>query len=75
MTAKIRLTRVGTKGKPRWRLVTQQETVKRNGKVIEVLGIYDPQIKPPLIKVNQERIKWWQEHGAQISLSAKKIIK
>ncbi len=75
MTAKIRLIRVGTKGKPRWRLVVQQETVKRNGKVIEVLGIYDPQIKPSFIKINQERIKWWQEHGAQTSLSAKKIIK
>lgn len=66
MATKIRLTRIGTKGKPHWRLVVQDERFNTKGRVIEILG------SPG--KINQERISWWLEHGAQMSEAAKKLV-
>ncbi len=75
MSAKIRLSRVGAKGKVRWRVVVQDVRVKRDGKVIELLGIYDPLTSPKFVKVNKERIDFWLGRGAQITPAVKRLIK
>jgi len=62
---KIRLRRIGTKGRPFYRVVVAQSTAARNGKFVETLGTYDPVVKPTKIEVDKERALHWLRTGAQ----------
>lgn len=62
---KIRLRRVGTKGRPFYRVVVAKSTAARNGKFVELIGTYDPVVKPTKIDLNQERALHWLRTGAQ----------
>gem|GEM_PF-4693163 len=61
---RIRLTRMGAKKKPFYRLVVADAKAPRDGRFIEVLGYYNPLTEPPVIKVNEERALLWLERGA-----------
>ena len=65
MAAKIRLTRMGAKKQPTYRVVIQEERSKRDGRFIENLGYYNPRTDPPTIVLNQERVNYWLGVGAQ----------
>jgi len=71
---RIRLTRMGAKKKPFYRLVVADAKAPRDGRFIEVLGYYNPLTEPPVIKVNEERALLWLERGAQPSDTAKSIL-
>ena len=71
---KIRLTQTGTKNSKKYRLIAIEEGKRRDGQAIEILGSYDPTIKPPKIIINKERIKYWISVGAQMTPSAKELI-
>lgn len=75
MSVKIRLSRVGSKNKPSYRVVVTPTRSKRDGKVIEIIGFYNPLPRPPQVKVNQERLKYWLSCGAQVTSAVKKILK
>lgn len=62
---KIRLRRIGTKGRPYYRVVVAHSTSARNGKFVEAIGTYDPVVKPTHIEVDQERALHWLRTGAQ----------
>ena len=62
---KIRLRRIGTKGRPFYRVVVAKSTAGRNGAFVETIGQYDPVVKPTLININQERALFWLLSGAQ----------
>lgn len=62
---KIRLRRIGTKGRPFYRVVVAKSTAGRNGAFVETLGQYDPVVKPTLININEERALHWLLSGAQ----------
>jgi small subunit ribosomal protein S16 len=62
---KIRLRRIGTKGRPFYRVVVAKSTAGRNGAFVETIGQYDPVVKPTLININQERALHWLLNGAQ----------
>lgn len=62
---KMRLRRVGTKGRPFYRVVVAPSTGGRNGRFVEVLGTYDPLAKPAAIKINEERALHWLMEGAK----------
>jgi len=62
---KIRLRRIGTKGRPFYRVVVAKSTAGRNGAFVETLGQYDPVVKPTLININEERALFWLLQGAQ----------
>jgi len=62
---KIRLRRIGTKGRPFYRIVVAEDKAGRNGKFVENLGIYDPVAQPKVIEVNEERALHWLLNGAQ----------
>lgn len=64
MSAKIRLSRVGSKGKPFYRVIVIDESEKRNGKPIEVIGHYDPRKEPSIFEINVEKAKEWIAKGA-----------
>ena len=71
---KIRLTRMGAKKAPFYRLVVTDSRVARDGKCIENLGTYNPMVEPAEIKLNEERVKYWLPVGAQMTDTAKELI-
>jgi small subunit ribosomal protein S16 len=75
MAVKIRLARMGSKKKPFYRLVAANSEAPRDGKFLEILGIYDPMKDPALAEINKEKVAYWLEKGAMISGSARAILK
>ncbi len=71
---KIRLAQTGTKNRKTYRIVVMEEGKKRDGKAIEVLGFYDPLVKPAKLSVKRDRIKYWLSVGAQLSPSTEKLL-
>jgi small subunit ribosomal protein S16 len=62
---KIRLTRIGAKKRPKYRVVVQESRTRRDGAVVEEIGFYDPQANPPELRIDQEKAKKWLGNGAQ----------
>jgi len=78
MAVKIRLTRLGAKKKPFYRVVIANSTAPRDGKFIEIVGTYDPMLakdSPDRVKLKQERIQYWLSVGAQPTERVAKLIK
>lgn len=71
---KIRLTQTGTTNKKKYRIVAIEEGKRRDGKAHEILGFYDPTVKPAVIKMDTERIKYWQSVGAQLTEGVQKLL-
>ena len=67
MAVSMRLTRVGGKKDPQWRVVVADRRSPRNGRFIETIGRYNPQTDPSTIVLNEERIRYWLSRGAQPS--------
>ena len=63
----IRLTRVGKKKQPSYRIVVQEKSKDPWGGAIEQLGHYDPLTDPATLNVKEERVRYWIEKGAQPS--------
>ncbi len=70
----IRLSRIGKKKKPFYRVVVIERTRPRNGRVRELVGTYDPLKKPAEIKLDAERIKYWLGVGAQPSDTVRELV-
>lgn len=64
MAVRIRLTRVGSRKNPIWRIVVADRRSPRDGRTIETIGQYNPQTDPSLIEVDEERARHWLTHGA-----------
>jgi len=75
MAVRIRLTRIGAKKKPYYRLVAANSEAPRDGKFLEILGSYDPMKDPAEITVHREKVDYWLKKGARVSGSAKAILK
>lgn len=71
---KIRLSQTGTKNKKKYRVLAIEEGKKRDGQAIEILGYYNPIVKPPEVKLNEERIEYWVSQGAQITDAVKALM-
>ncbi len=74
MAVKIRLTRIGKKRQPSYRVVVADSRGPRDGRYIEQIGRYDPRQEPSLVEINGERAAYWLSVGAQPSPQAKKLI-
>lgn len=75
MSVKIRLTRMGTKKKPFYRVVVVDSRKKRDGAYIENLGIYHPREEEEnKTKLNEERIRDWLSKGARPSHTVKVLL-
>ena len=75
MAVKIRLSRMGSKKRPFYRLVAANSEAPRDGRFIEILGYYDPMKDPAEVKVHKEKIRGWINNGAIVSGSAKAILR
>jgi small subunit ribosomal protein S16 len=71
----IRLTRVGAKKRPYYRIVVVEKAEARDGSYLEVLGTYNPLANPAEIKLNRERYDHWLHRGAQPSETVKSFLK
>lgn len=65
MAVKIKLQRIGKIRTPHYRVVIADSRTRRNGKVIENIGIYQPKEEPSVIQINSERAQYWLGVGAQ----------
>ena len=64
MSTKIRLKRIGSKGRPFYRVVVVDSRAPQDGRVIEVVGIYQPLAEPAAFEVDQDKVKGWLAKGA-----------
>lgn len=67
MAVRMRLTRVGGRKDPIWRIVVADSRSPRDGRVIETIGHYNAQTQPSTIRVDEDRARHWLERGAQPS--------
>ena len=72
---RLRLTRVGAKKNPIWRIVATDQRSPRDGRFIEIVGRYNPQTEPSTIEVNAERAQYWLDQGAQPTGQVKKLLR
>jgi small subunit ribosomal protein S16 len=75
MSVRLRLTRVGGRNNPVWRVVVADQRSKRDGRVIETVGHYNAQTNPSTIVLDETRIKDWLARGAQPTDTVKKLLR
>lgn len=71
----IRLSRIGKKKQPYYRVVVIEKTRPRDGRFVEIVGTYNPLKKPAEVKLNAERIKHWLSQGAQPSDTVRSFLR
>ncbi len=74
MSVKIRLARTGSKGQPSYRVVIADERTARCGRVIEVVGHYNPLVEPSLFTVDKEKVLEWIAKGAIPTETVRKML-
>jgi small subunit ribosomal protein S16 len=75
MAVRLRLTRVGSKKNPIYRVVAADSRSPRDGRFIEIIGRYNPQTDPSTIELDKAKVEDWLAKGAQPSDSVAKLIK
>jgi small subunit ribosomal protein S16 len=75
MSVRVRLTRVGSKKNPIWRVVVADQRSPRDGRFIETIGHYNPQTEPSTIRIDEERLQHWIARGAQPTGTVKQLMK
>ena len=71
----MRLTRVGGKKNPIWRVVVADQRSPRDGRVIETIGRYNAQVEPSEIVLDEQRLRHWLDRGAQPSNTVRKLMR
>ena len=71
----IRLRRTGTTKRPYYRVVVADSRMTRDGRFVEVLGHYDPRRDPAVVKIDNERAKFWMDRGARASDTVRSLLK
>lgn len=72
---KIRLTRIGKKKAPLYRIVVADARSPRDGRFIEEIGTYDPKQDPSVFHIDEEAAKKWLNNGAQPTAEVAKLLK
>jgi small subunit ribosomal protein S16 len=70
----IRLSRVGARKQPHYRVVVIEKDRARNGRSIEVVGTYNPRTNPASVEFKRDRIDYWTSKGAQLSERVGKLL-
>lgn len=71
---RIRLSRVGKKGHPAYRIVVAEAKSPRDGSYLEWIGTYDPMQNPPAITLKHDRAQHWLSVGAQATEPVQRIL-
>jgi small subunit ribosomal protein S16 len=75
MAVRLRLTRIGGKKDPVWRVVVADQRSPRDGRIIETVGRYNAQTDPSTISIDEERVRHWLSQGAQPTDQVRKLLK
>ncbi len=75
MALKLRLTRMGSKKKPFYRIVAVDSASRRDGRALDYVGYYNPMTEPADIKIDQDKVKNWIELGAQPTDTVRSLLK
>ena len=75
MAVRLRLTRVGGKKDPVWRVVVADQRSPRDGRIIETVGQYNAQTEPSTIVLKEDRVREWLDKGAQPTATVRKLLK
>ena len=75
MAVRIRLTRLGRKKKPFYRIIVADSERARDGKFLDILGTYDPIKDPAAVTIDKEKLQDWLGKGALPSTTVKSLIK
>ncbi len=75
MPVKIRLKRMGAKKHPIYRVVVANSTEARDGRFIETIGTYDPNVDPPAVSIDEEKALRWLGHGAQPTDTTRALLR
>ena len=75
MAVRIRMTRMGAKKRPFYRLVAADSEAPRDGRFLEILGYYDPMKDPAVVKIHEDKLSYWLKEGASVSEAVKAILK
>ncbi|MGW8193627.1 MAG: 30S ribosomal protein S16 [Desulforhopalus sp.] len=75
MAVRIRLTRLGKKKKPFYRIIVADSECKRDGKFLDIVGTYDPLKDPAMITIDNDKLQEWIGRGALPTTTVKSLIK
>jgi len=75
MAVKMRLTRMGKKKQPFYRVVVCDSRAPRQGRYIDLVGTYDPLQEPSEIKLDLDKVRSWLSKGVQPTVTVKRLLK
>ena len=72
---RIRLRRIGLKGQPTYRIIAADKEAPRDGRFLEILGVYNPRTNPATIHIKEDRVFHWMKNGALPTEAVEQIFK
>ncbi|MEA3347588.1 MAG: 30S ribosomal protein S16 [Pseudomonadota bacterium] len=75
MAVKLRLTRKGAKKKPFYRIVAADTESPRDGRYLEIVGTYDPNLDPAVVVLHDDKLNYWLGQGAVPTATVTNLIK
>ena len=75
MAVKLRLMRMGKKKQPTYRVVAADSRSPRNGRFIEIIGVYDPRQEPSVVRIDTDKAAHWISQGAQPTETVARLLK
>jgi len=75
MGVRIRLSRMGSKKRPFYRIVVADSQAPRDGRFVEVIGTYNPRTEPVEVQVDSERLQTWLTKGAEPTDTVRSLLK
>jgi small subunit ribosomal protein S16 len=75
VAVKLRLMRMGKKKQPTYRVVAADSRSPRNGRFIEIVGVYDPRQEPSVVRIDNDKAVAWLRKGAQPTDTVEKLLK
>lgn len=75
MGVRIRLSRMGSKKRPFYRIVVADSRAPRDGRFVEVIGTYNPRTEPVEVQVDPDRLQTWLKQGAEPTDTVRSLLK
>ena len=75
MAVKLKLTRLGSKKHPFYRIVAANDETRRDGRPLEFLGHYNPMVDPAEVKLDMDKVNAWLARGAEPTDTVRSLIK